>query len=138
MARRRVKTAFKTESRLKTALFYAVALLADVLIVYFIVKGFSTAYSLSYEVFSDSAKNRGDISTVVVTIPPDPSSSSVSDLLYEENLIKNKYVMIAKLKLNGYGSLIKPGKYVLSPSMTYDEIIKVITRTEEKSTENSE
>ena len=138
MARRKVKTAFKTESRLKTALFYAVALLVDVLIVYIIVKGFSTAYSLSYEVFSDSSVNKGDISTVVVMIPPDSSTTSVSELLYENKLIKNKYVMMAKIKLGEYGGLIKPGKYVLSPSMTYDEIIRVITHTEEKSTENTE
>ncbi|MBR0146343.1 MAG: endolytic transglycosylase MltG [Eubacterium sp.] len=138
MARSRVKTAYKTESRLKAALFYATALLVDVLIVYLIVKGFSTAYSLSYEVFSDSSVNRGDLSTVVITIPPDSSTTSVSELLYENKLIKNKYVMMAKIKLGDYGGLIQAGKYVLSPSMTYDEIIRVITHTEEKSTENSE
>ena len=138
MATRKVKTAYKTESRLKTALFYALALLVDVLIVYVIVKGFSTSYSLSYEVFSDSAKNVSDRSTVVIQIPPDSSTSSVSELLYENGLIKNKYVMMLKIKLGDYGGLIKTGKYVLSPSMTYDEIIRVITHTEQESTENTE
>ena len=76
MAKGGMKKAYKTESRLKTALFYALALLVDVLIVYVIVKGFSTSYSLSYEVFSDSAKNVSDRSTVVIQIPPDSSTSS--------------------------------------------------------------
>ena len=137
MARGKVKAAYKTESFLKTALFYALALLVDVIIVYVIVKGFSMAYSFSYEVFSDSSKNDGDVKAVVVTIPPDSSTSTVSELLYEKKLIKNKYVMMAKIKLGGYGSDIRPGKYAISPSMTYDEIINTITGNVKKE-ENSE
>lgn len=138
LARGKVKAAYKTESFLKTALFYALALLVDVIIVYLIVRGFSVAYSFSYEVFSDSAKNTGDIKAVVVTIPPDSSTSSVSELLYEKKLIKNKYVMMAKIKLGEYGSNIKPGKYAISPSMTYDEIINTITGNVKKEEDNTE
>ncbi len=127
MATSRMKTAYKTESRIKTALFYAVELLIDVLIVFVIVRGFSVAYSFSYEVFSDSAKTPGDISYTVVTIQPDFTSMSVSETLYDKGVIKNKYVMLAKIKLGEYGSEIKAGKYAISPSMTYDEILKVIT-----------
>ena len=137
LARGKVKAAYKTESFLKTALFYALALLVDVIIVYVIVKGFSMAYSFSYEVFSDSSKNAGDVKAVVVTIPPDSSTSTASELLYEKKLIKNKYVMMAKIKLGGYGSDIRPGKYAISPSMTYDEIINTITGNVKKE-ENSE
>ena len=138
LARGKVKAAYKTESFLKTALFYALALLVDVIIVYLIVRGFSVAYSFSYEVFSDSAKNTGDIKAVVVTIPPDSSTSSVSELLYEKKLIKNKYVMMAKIKLGEYGSNIKPGNYAISPSMTYDEIINTITGNVKKEEDNTE
>ena len=35
--------------------------------------------------------------------------------------------MLAKIKLGEYGRDIRPGKYALSPSMTYDEILKIIT-----------
>ena len=122
-----MKRAYKTESRIKTALFYAVELLMDVLIVYVIVRGFSLAYSFSYEVFSDSAKNAGDTSYSVVKIEPDFTSMSVSEQLYDKGVIKNKYVMLAKIKLGEYGRDIRPGKYALSPSMTYDEILKIIT-----------
>ena len=132
MAAKVMKKAYKTESRLKTALFYAIELLLDVLIIYVIVKGFSLAYSFSYEVFSDSAKNDGDTSIKIVTIQPDSSTMTVSEALYDAGVIKNKYVMMAKIKLNGYGPDIRPGRYALSPSMTYDEIIKTITTVPEK------
>ena len=125
--KKKVKTAYKTESRLKAALFYAVEILLDIMIVYVIVRGFSVAYSFSYEVFSDSAKNRSDTTYVVVNIQPDFTTSSVSELLYDKGVIKNKYVMMAKIKLNGAGSEIKVGKYGLSPSMTYNEILQIIT-----------
>ena len=127
MAKGGMKRAYKTESRIKTALFYAVELLMDVLIIYVIVRGFSLAYSFSYEVFSDSAKNAGDASYSVVKIEPDFTSMSISEQLYDKGVIKNKYVMLAKIKLGEYGRDIRPGKYALSPSMTYDEILKIIT-----------
>ena len=128
MAAKVMKKAYKTESRLKTALFYAIELLLDVLIIYVIVKGFSLAYSFSYEVFSDSAKNDGDTSIKIVTIQPDSSTMTVSEALYDAGVIKNKYVMMAKIKLNGYGPSIFPGKYALSPSMSYNKIISIITK----------
>ncbi len=117
---------------MKTALFYAIELLIDVLIIYVIVKGFSLAYSLSYEVFSDSAKNLGDVTTQVVTVQPDSSTMTIAETLHDAGLIKNKYVMAAKIKIGGYGAKIRPGKYVLSPSMTYDEIIKILIHADEE------
>ncbi len=138
MATSKMKNAYKTESRIKTALFYAVELLMDVLIVFVIVRGFSVAYSFSYEVFSDSSKTPGDLSYVVVTIQPDFSSMSVAEELYDKGVIKNKYVMLAKLKLGEYGRDIRPGKYAISPSMTYDEILKVLTSAASTSEEEEE
>jgi cell division protein YceG involved in septum cleavage len=53
-------------------------------------------------------------------------------------VIKNKYVMLAKLKLGEYGRDIRPGKYAISPSMTYDEILKVLTSAGATSEEEEE
>ncbi len=129
-----IKRLYRTESRLKTALFYALELLVDVLIIYVIVKGFSLAYSFSYEVFSDSAKNDGDTRPVIVTILPDSSIKTVSESLYDAGVIKNKYVMMVKIRLNGYGPSIRPGRYAISPSMTYNDIITLITTDPEQET----
>jgi len=129
-----IKRLYRTESRLKTALFYALELLVDVLIIYVIVKGFSLAYSFSYEVFSDSAKNDGDTRPVIVTILPDSSIKTVSESLYDAGVIKNKYVMMVKIRLNGYGPSIRPGRYAINPSMTYNEIITLITTDPEQET----
>ena len=123
----RKKKAIKTEKRLRVALYYSFQLLVDVLIVLLFVKAFTISFNFSHDVFHDSAKDLKSREYMTVTIEPDSSTSTVSSLLYESGVIKNKYVMMAKIKLGEVGPDIKPGNYKLSPSMRYSEIITIIT-----------
>jgi cell division protein YceG involved in septum cleavage len=90
------------------------------------VRSFSIAYDFSYNVFSASAKDPGAVTYVTVEIKKDASSMDMAKAIYKSGVIKNKYVMAAKLTLGKYGSEIKPGKYKLSASMTYNQIINVL------------
>ena len=83
MAKVKVSRSLKTESRLKTALYYAIELLVDVLIIYAFVKAFSISFSFGYDVFHDSAKNPGDRKYVMVTIEPYSSNGKICDALYD-------------------------------------------------------
>ena len=47
--------------------------------------------------------------------------------IYDAGVIKNKYVLMAKIKISQAGGDIKAGTYSLSQAMTYNEIIKIIT-----------
>ena len=123
---RRLK-AYKTENRLRVALYYAFQLLVDAVIILIFIKGFSMSYNFSHDVFYDSAKNLKNTEYVNVTIFPDSSSKTVATQIYDAGLVKNKYVLLAKIKVNELGSKIKPGKYALSQSMTYNEILAIIT-----------
>ena len=118
--------AFKLEKRLRTALFYAVQALIDVLIILLFVKGFSLSYNFSHEVFVDNPKTPGSTEYTIVKIEPDFSTKSVAETLYESGVIRNKYVMMAKIKIGEYESKIHPGKYGLSPSMKPSEIIDIL------------
>ena len=124
-ARRR--KAYRTENRLRVALYYAFQLLVDAVIILIFVKGFSMSYNFSHDVFYDSAKNVKNTDIVKVTILEDSSTKQVCDTIYEAGVIKNKYVMMAKIKVSEVGKNIKPGTYTLSQSMTYNEIIAIIT-----------
>ncbi|MCR5214102.1 MAG: endolytic transglycosylase MltG [Eubacterium sp.] len=126
-AEARRKQAYKTEGRLRVALNYAMALLVDVIIVFVFVKAFSTSFNFAHDVFYDSAKNVKNTDYVAVTIEPDSSTSTISGVLYDAGVIKNKYVMMAKIKVSEVGGDIKSGTYKLSPSMKYSEIIGIIT-----------
>ncbi len=127
MIRSRVSKSLKTESRLKTALYYAIELLVDVLIIYVFVKAFSIAFSFGYDIFHDSAKDPADRSYVMVDIEPYSSTSKISGTLYDAGVIESKYVMMLRIKVGGYSDKIKAGNYGLSPSMTYEQIMNVIT-----------
>ena len=127
MAGFKVSRSVKTESRLKTALYYSVELLVDVLIVYVFIKAFALSFNFAYDVFHDSAKNPGDRSYVVVKIEPYSSAKKISNQLYDAGVIENKYVMMLRIKIGEYGDKIKAGKYGVSASMTYEEILGVLT-----------
>lgn len=124
---KRKNRAFKAENRLRVALYYAFELLVDVFIVFAFVRAFSISYNFSHDVFYDSAKNIKNKDYVVVNIEPDSSTSDVAEKLFQAGVIKNKYVMMAKIKVSEAGSDIKAGKYGLSQAMTYNEIIGIIT-----------
>lgn len=114
----------RAERTLKSAMFYTLELFIDVLLVYFIVRGFSVALDFTYNVFSDSAASPGSNTTVTVEVGEDESAMDIAKTLYKAKLVKNKYVMAAKLYLRKYNKDIKPGKYKLKASMTYNEIIE--------------
>ncbi len=126
-AEARRKQAYRTEGRLRVALNYSIDLLVDVIIIFLFVKAFSMSFNFAHDVFYDSAKNVKNTDYVVVTIEPDSSTSAISGTLYDAGVIKNKYVMMAKIKISEAGGNIKAGKYKLSPSMKYSEIIGIIT-----------
>ena len=121
------KKALKMENRIRVALYYAIQLLLDVLILYVFIRAFSLSFAFSRDVFRDSAKDLRNTEFVTVYIANDSSTSDIAETIYDAGVIKSKYVMMAKIKLNEVGGSIKTGKYKLSPSMTYAEIIKVIT-----------
>ena len=123
---RRLK-ALRTESRLRVALYYAFQLLVDAFIILVFIKGFSMSYNFSHDVFFDSAKNLKNTEYVSVTIDPDSSTKTIATKIFEAGVVKNKYVLMAKIKVNELGGKIKAGTYPLSQSMTYNEILAIIS-----------
>ena len=56
----------------------------------------------------------------------------------DAEIIEDKYVFYAKVKVKGYGNKITSGKYHLSASMTYDEILQIICNIDTSSDEENE
>jgi len=127
LAERKRQNAFKTEARLRVALYYSFQAFVDILIILLFIKAFSTSFNFAHDIFADSAKDPRDKSYVSVELTKDSSTSNIAGALYDAGVIKNKYVMMAKIKVNEVGGSIKAGKYELSPSMRYSEVIRIIT-----------
>ena len=62
---------------------------------------------------------------VVVEIPSGSGASAIVEILDEAGLVKNKFCAKVNSRIGGYNSL-KANTYILSPSMSFQEIMKVI------------
>ena len=111
---------------LKRSLGFTVGLLINVVIVYLVIKVFAFAFDFTYTIFGDVAMEPSSREVMIVEIPADSSVLDIGEALEDGGVIDNKYAFFVKVKIKDYGSLIRPGKYGLSPSMTYDEILNII------------
>ncbi len=119
-------------------IYYAIEALIIVGIIFLFIKGFSVSFKFAYDVFSDKAKNPASKDTVVVEIPMDSSATEISEIIFDSGVIDNKYVMMAKIKIGGYGKDVKAGSYGMSPSMKYGDIIDMICGYNENKEEEDE
>ena len=67
--------------------------------------------------------NPGSKKTVEVNIPFGSDLSAIAEMLEDQGIIKNSFVFKLYVKLKSNDGF-QAGKYTLSPSMTYDDIIK--------------
>ena len=73
LAERKRQNAFKTEARLRVALYYSFQAMVDVLIILLFIKAFSTSFNFAHDIFVDSSKDPRDKSFVTVELSPDCS-----------------------------------------------------------------
>ena len=83
------------------------------------------SYDFAYQVFGDVAVESAPGRDVKVTIMKGESSMNIAEKLKDAKLIVDKYSFYVKLKLKEYD--IMPGTYVLNTSMSYDQVLDVIT-----------
>ena len=90
------------------------------------------AYTFGYQIFAQEAMSEAPGKKVAVTITKDMSFGEIAKLLEEKKLIKDKNVFRIQYMLSEYKGEIEPGSYVLN---TADEMLKVLSRADEKETE---
>ena len=120
---------------LKRSTYFAWGLFINVLIVYLVVRVFSYSFNFAYNVFGDTCREPGSTQYSVIQIPADASTVEIGEALEEGGIIEDKLVFAVKVKIKKYGNRIVPGKYGLSPSMTYDEILEIICHIDNTASE---
>ncbi|MFA5675524.1 MAG: endolytic transglycosylase MltG [Christensenellales bacterium] len=68
----------------------------------------------------------GDTAVKRIEIRAGSSLSKIAMLLYEEGIIRNKFVFQLYVDLNDMSSSLKAGRYDLSPSMTMEQIAAIL------------
>lgn len=99
-----------------------------VIVIMLITKYSGVAYDFAYQVFGDAKPvltDEEDVKSVTITIQRHESTMSVARKLELNRVIENKYSFYLRAKL--YQENIKTGKYLVDTSMSYSEILGVIT-----------
>ena len=125
-ARKKARTDELIRKGLKRSSAFTFSLLVNIVIVFVVIKLFSYSFNFAYSVFGDVAKDPTGREYAVIEIPADSSTLQIGKALEDNGIIDDKYVFFAKVRIKNLGGKIKAGKYGLSSSMTYGQIINLI------------
>lgn len=96
-----------------------------ILVVVFTIYGSKMAYNFTYQLYGPVTVNPEPGRQTYIEISKGESTMDVASKLELYRVIANKYSFYIKAKLQG--EVIMPGKYEVNSSMTYDEILDIIT-----------
>ncbi len=96
-----------------------------ILIVILVVNVSKLAFDFTYQLYGPVTVDKAPGNDIIVQIKKGDKTMDVASKLELNLLIKNKYAFYLKTKLQN--SVIMPGIYKLNSSMTYEDILKVIT-----------
>ncbi len=98
--------------------FYIIVIMA-------IVNFSKYAYTFTYQLYGPDTVDVAPGRDIILQINKGESKMDLAAKLEINHAIKNKYSFFLKTKLQEY--VIMPGTYVINSSMTYDEILSVVT-----------
>ena len=120
----------QTSETLKGIFFSVLRLVVNLIILYLLIQFFLFAYRFSYQVFADEAYQPYNDTAVMVTVLEQDTMMNAADTLEKEGIIANKYIFILRYKFSKYNGNLKAGTYELSPAMTTDEILAILSNEE--------
>ena len=89
-------------------------------------------YDVGYGVFSQQGKDaRGTGKVVAFTVEEGVTASKLGAQLEEQGLVESARLFLIQEKVSDYAGMYVPGTYALSSEMTTEEIMRVISGTEQ-------
>jgi UPF0755 protein len=96
-----------------------------ILVVAFVIYGSRTAYNFAYQLYGPVAVDDEPGRKIPIRIEKGEATMDVAKKLELNHAIVDKYSFFLKVKLQN--KVIMPGTYTIYSSMTYDEILDIIT-----------
>ncbi len=88
-----------------------------------------SAYDFGYEIFNqESMDNEENGRDVTVVIKEGDSVYQIGKTLKKKGLIDDAKIFVAQEMLSSYKGKLQPGTYILSTSMTPDEMMEILAR----------
>lgn len=118
------------ESFSETVIGIAWRLIVLAVVLIFLLRGVSYAYSLGHSLLYEHAMAASPGTDVDFTIREGESRGEIADSLIDRRLIDNREAFLLQSRL--YKAVYEPGIYTLNTSMTNTEIIKYLKEEGEK------
>lgn len=109
-----------------------------ILVVIVIINVSKFAYTFTYQLYGPDTVDEAPGRDIIIQIAKGESKMDIATKLELNHAVKSKYSFYLKTKLQDY--VIMPGTYVINSSMTYHEILSIITdytKSMEKSEEDN-
>ena len=97
-----------------------------------------TSYDYGYRVFSETPMTEGEGLDKEVVIPIGSSSRDIGTILKNNGLIRDDKLFIIQELLSSHRGKLQPGNYTLNTSMTAEEMMKVMSKSEDEEDEEKE
>ncbi len=107
-------------------------------IVMFVLRTSTEAYNFGYKVFADEPVSASGGRTITVGIAENADVKDIAEMLEEKGLIEDARLFIMQEFLSAYHKKIKPGIYDLNTSMTAEEMLAVMSTSQEAAEENDQ
>jgi UPF0755 protein len=86
------------------------------------------AQGVSYYEKSFAAVNSNAPTEITLEIPPSSSTTKIAEILYENGLIRNKFIFKLVVKNKSAGNKLRAGKYTLNTGMDIETIIGQLSK----------
>ena len=103
-----------------------------IVIVMLVYKWSMSAYEYGQRVFNEPPVAVGEGRDVTVTVNQGDTVKEISKLLEEAGLIRDAELFVIQEMLSEYKDKMKPGTYVLSTSMTTEEMMQIMSKKVEE------
>ena len=122
------------------ASIFSVAIKVVIIIIsaMYIYKYALVAYDYGYRIFSEKPMSSGEGRVVTVTVNSEMDIEDIGTLLENKGLIRDAILFRLQERLSENHGKIQPGTYDLKTSMTAEEMIVVMSASEDDSEDDSE
>ena len=113
----------KKESMVAAVFGAIIRVLAAILIIYVIYNAALACYDYGYRIFTEPAVSQGTGREVTVTITAEMSPSDIGKLFESKGLVRDWRLFAMQYLLSENREDVAPGTFVLSTSMTAEEMM---------------
>lgn len=112
-----------------------VAVLAVVIV--YVFRAATQAYDFGYHVFADEPVSISGGRTITVSVAEDASVKEIAEMLEEKGLIEDANLFVVQELLSVHHGKIASGIYDLSTDMTAEQMLEILSPSEEKTEEEA-